>query len=396
MRIPAALLALGAVLSAQEKLEPFPRVDPYTKNAREKFERAGYVSLGPFRFGDDHTTAQVETTLAGVPLLWVETEHFRIGSGLPEYELTADKAEKERLKGELEALATRLPDVKVKLKKLDPWMRLHLLALRFETLYADFLRHCGLRASEFPQPGADAGNGSMGRGPYLGMGGKFTVLVFASKSHLARYGAAYLGARVEAPVRKRFAETDAWFFATAAEFVAHGQESDTALACDLAAHVAQNLAFGLRGGRGDLPFALEQGLGHWFARRVDPRYPVFAGSDPARLQGQSQQWETEVRSRAEHKVFPTSLDMLGWEDPDTLEWADHIVLWSRIDYLFAREDGAGGQLLRRLQEPLDPAAPPLDARTRAERAHAALEAAVGVPLAAFDEAWSAWVLKTYR
>lgn len=396
MRFLAALLALAGALSAQEKLAPFPKIDPYTKNGREKFAAAGYVSLGPFRFGDDHTTAQVESSLAGVPLLWVESEHFKIGSGLPEYEIADDKAEKARLKTELEVLAQRLPDVKVKLKKLDPWLRLHLLALRLETLYADFQRHCGLRASEFPQPSSDPGDGRMGRGPFLGMSGKFTVLVFASKSHLARYAAAFLGGRVEGPTRKRFLETDGWLFATAAELVLHGQESDTALACDLAAHVAQNLALGLRGGRGDLPFAVEQGLGQWFARRVDARFPVFAGRDPARLQGQSQAWEAEVRTRAEHKVFPASRDLLGWEDPDTLEWADHLVLWSRFDYLFAREDGAAGQFLRRLQEPLDPAAPALDARTRAERAHAALEAAVGVPLAAFDEAWSEWVLRTYR
>lgn len=396
MRFLAVLLAFGAALSAQEKLEPFPKIDPYTKNSRDKFERAGYVSFGPFRFGDDHTTAQVDASLAGVPLIWVETAHFKIGSGLPEYTIADDKAEKARLKSELEALEPRLPDVKVKLKKLDPWMRLHLLALRFETLYADFQRHFGLNASEFPQPGAGPGDGSMGRGPYLGMGGKFTVVVFASKSHLARYSAAYLGERLERSEHRRFPESDAWFLATATELVPGGRESDTALACYLAAHLARNLAFGLRGGGGQVPFAVEQGLAHWFARRIDARYPVFVGSDPTRLQGQSQAWPAEVRSRVEHKVFPATLDMLGWEDPATLEWADHVVLWSRFDYLLAREDGAAGQFLRRLQEPLDPSAPPLDARGRAERAHAALEAAVGTPLAAFDEAWSAWVLATYR
>jgi len=395
MRLLAVLLATGAALSAQEKLAPFPRTDPYTKNAREKFEPAGYVSLGPFRFGDDHTTAQVEATLAGVPLIWVETAHFKLGSGLPEYEIPADKAEKERLKGELETLATRLPDVKLKLKKLDPWLRLHLLALRLETLYSDFQRVCGLRESEFPTLGGDQGDGGMGRGPYLGMGAKYTVLVFASKAHLRRYGAAYVRGSLEAPAPVHLAATDAWLFVTAQDLLPQGYESDTALTCDLVANVVGNLARGLRGGSGATTPVVLQGLGHWFARRIDPRYPVFQGKDPARFLGQSQDWASEVRTRVEHKVFPATADLLARESLDSLEWADHLVLWSRFDYLFTRDDDAAGQFLRRLQEPLRPDEPS-DAPALAERTRAALEGALGLPLAALDEAWSAWALKTYR
>lgn len=395
MRFLAALLALGAALSAQEKLTPFPKIDPYTKNGREKFERAGYVSLGPFRFGDDHTTAQVESTLAGVPLIWVETEHFKLGSGLPEYELSADKAEKERLKGELEVLATRLPDVKVKLKKLDPWLRLHLFALRLETLYSDFQRSLGLQDSDFPKLGGDVGDSSMGQGPYLGMGAKYTVLVFASKAHLRRYATAYLRGQSETASSVKFAASDAWLFVSALDLLPPGYESDTALSAYLAANVAGNLARGLRGGRGAVTPPVLQGLGHWFARRIDPRYPVFESTDPTRLLGQSQDWAKEVRTRAEHKVFPSTEELFSRADLDTLEWADHLVLWSRFDYLFAREDGAAGQFLRRLQEPLAADAP-IDSVALAARSRAALEAAVGVSLAAFDEAWSEWVLKTYR
>jgi hypothetical protein len=393
MRFLAALLALAAALSAQEKLEPFPKVDPYTKNGREKFERAGYVSLGPFRFGPDHTTSQVEGALEGVPLIWVESAHFKLGSGLPEYEIGGDKAEKARLKTELEALAERLPDIKVKVKKLDPWLRLHLLALRLETLYADFLRYAGLRESQFPELGGDVGDGSMGSGPYLGMGEKFPVLVFASKAHLQRYSAAFLGNKVEAATPVHLG--DSWLFVSALDLLPSGYESDTALATYLAAHVAGNLARGLRGGRGAPTFPVYQGLGHWFARRIDARYPIFEGSDPSLLLGQSQDWATEMRTRVEHKVFPSTAELLGRTDPAALEWADHLFLWSRFDYLFGREDGAAGQFLMRLQEPLG-ADEPRDPAHLAERARVALEAAAGMPLAAFDEAWSAWAAKAYR
>ena len=221
------------------------------------------------------------------------------------------------------------------------------------------------------------------------------MLVFASKAHLRRYSAAYLRGPLEAPTPVHFATSDSWLFVTALDLLPRGYESDTALTSHLAASVAGNLARGLRGGRGVLTFAVRQGLGHWFARRIDPRYPIFEGTDPTRLLGQSQDWSAEVRTRAEHKIFPATADLLASEDPDKLEWADHLVLWSRFDYLFAREDGAAGQFLRRLQEPLAPDEP-RDAAALAARARAALEAAVGVPLAAFDEAWSEWVAKTYR
>lgn len=394
MRLLVLLLVVGSALSAQGgKRAAFPRTDPYTKSAPEKIEPAGYVSLGPFRFGDDHTTAQIETALEGVPLIWVETEHFKLGSGLPEYRLGDDKVERERVRAELETLALRLPDVKVKTKELDPWLRLHLLALRLETLYADFQRHLGLRESEFPALGEDPGDGSRGRGPWLGMGGKFTVLVFERRADLARYGSAFFGERAEAPLRRHLPLTDSWLYATALEFLPE-DSPDAALACDLAAHVAQNLALGLRGPGGDVPFAVLEGLGHWFARRVDERFPVFSGSDPARLKGPAD-WPGEVRSRVEHQVFPATAELLAEEDPDALQWADHLVLWSRFDFLFAREDGAAGSFLRALKAPLESGAEPLDAAARVARAQAALEAAVGGELASFDRAWSEWVLKVY-
>lgn len=394
MRLLALLFVVGSALSAQGgKREPFPRTDPYTKSAREKIEPAGYVSLGPFRFGDDHTTSQVEAALEGVPLIWVETAHFKLGSGLPEYRLGDDKAERERVRAELEQLATRLPDLKPKTKELDPWLRLHLLALRLETLYADFQRQLGLRESEFPALGEDPGDGARGRGPWLGMGGKFTVLVFERKADLARYGAAFFGARAEAPLRRHLPLTDAWLYATAAEFLP--EASDSALACDLAAHVVQNFALGLRGTGGDVPFPVLEGLGHWFARRIDARFPVFSGSDPARLKGPAD-WPGDVRSRVEHQAFPSTAELLALEDPDALEWAEHLMLWSRFDFLLTREDGAGGNFLRALKVPLEPDATPLTPEARVARASTALEAATGGDLAAFDRAWSEWVLKAYR
>lgn len=400
MRFLAALLTLGGWLAAQGEIKPFPKIDPYTKNAPEAITKAGYASFGPFRFGDNHTTTQIEETLGGIPLIWVETEHFKLGSGLPEYTIRDDAREKERLKTELERLAKRLPDLKPgKLKKIDPWLRMHLYAQRLEELYATFLTEFGLQESQFPSAPPDPKKkptaSYMGEGRYLGMAAKYTVLLFDKKSAHARYSSVHLGQELKGPTRWHFATIDSWLFLTANEFLEGLYANDSALACDLISGVSQNLAMGYRGYRASMPFALSEGIAHWFSRQFDPRYHIFSGFDQTNVRLKEEwKWAPLVRARVEHKIFPTLDAMLEWSDAEALEWADHLMLWSRMDYLLAREDGAAGRLLHALKEP--PAvrgnATPAEL---AARARVAFQKTTGSELAELDAKWSEWVLKTY-
>lgn len=393
------LYLLGGVLSTQGEIKPFPKVDPYTKSASEAIEKAGYLSLGPFRFGVDHTTDQVETTLGGIPLIWVETAHFKLGSGLPEYALGEDAKEKARVREELERLSERLPSVKVKTKKLDPWLRLHLYAQRLEELYAKFLTEFGLDEKEFPTVPPDPKKRNtaayMGEGRYLGMSSKFSVLIFDKKSSLGRYSSVYLGQSIQAPTRWYLPTIDSWLFLSAAEFLEGGYDNDSALTCDVISGVSQNLAMGFRGGQVWLPFAVSEGIAHWFSRAIDPRYHIFTGLDQTLVRIKEEwNWAPSVRARVEHRVFPKMTDMLAWTDAEALEWADHLMLWSRTDYLLDREDGAAGRLLRLLKAP-STRSEPLTPEQIVERARQAFQEATGGDLDAFDADWGAWVLKTY-
>jgi hypothetical protein len=400
MRSLAALLTLSGWLAAQGEIKPFPKVDPYTKNAPDAITKAGYASFGPFRFGDDHTTTQIEETLGGIPLIWVETEHFKLGSGLPEYTIPDDPQEKDRFKEELERLALKLPDLKPKLKKIDPWLRLHLYAQRLEELYAKFLTEFGLQESQFPTSPPDpkktkpAGT-YMGEGRYLGMSAKYTVLIFAKKSAHARYSSVYLGQELKGPTRWQFPTVDSWLFLTASEFLEGLYANDSALTCDVISGVSQNLAMGYRGYRASLPLAISEGIAHWFSRQIDPRYHIFSGLDQTKVRIKEEwNWAVPVRKRVEQKIFPTLDEMLGWSDPEVLEWADHLMLWSRMDYLLAREDGVAGKLLHALKEPPDPRSKITPAEL-ADRARAAFKKTTGSELAELDSKWSEWVLKTY-
>lgn len=400
MRPLAALLVLGGWLAAQGEIKPFPKIDPYTKNAPDAITKAGYASFGPFRFGDDHTTTQIEETLGGNPMIWVETEHFKLGSGLPEYTIPDDPREKGRTKEELERLAKRLPDLKPgKLKKIDPWLRLHLYAQRLEELYAKFLVEFGLQDVQFPtappDPKKKTAGAYMGEGRYLGMSAKFTVLLFDKKSSLARYSSVHLGKELGVPTRWHFSTVDSWLFLTANEFLEGLYANDSALACDVISGVSQNLAWGYRGFRASLPLAISESIAHWFSRQFDPRYHIFSGTDQANVRIKEEwNWAPKVRGRVEAKVFKTLDEMLAWTDPEALEWADHLQLWSLMDYLVAREDGIAGRVLHALKEPPPPRSGVTPADVTA-RARASIKKITGAELADLDAKWSEWVLKTY-
>jgi hypothetical protein len=392
-------LALSGFAAAQGEIKPFPKVDPYTKDAPDAKTKAGYASFGPFRFGDAETTTQVEETLGGIPMIWVETEHFKLGSGLPEYTVPDDKREKERLRSELERLAARLPDVKAKPKKLDPWLRLHLYAQRLEELYAAFLAEFGLEESQFPtappDPKKKRTTPYMGEGRYLGMSSKYTVLLFDKRSAHARYGSVHLRQQLQGPTRFYLPAVDSWLFVTANEFLEGGWANDSALACDVISGVSQNLALGFRGYKVGLPFAISEGLAHWFSRRFDPRYHIFSGFDQTRTDIKEEwNWAPLVRARVDHGVFPTFADMLAWGGAESREWADHLMMWSRLDHLLAREDDLAGRLLHALKEPPPTRTEGTPAQLAAS-ARAAFERVTGSDLAQLDREWSEWVLKTY-
>jgi hypothetical protein len=393
-----ALLGLASSARPQGEIEPFPSVDPYTKNDPGALEKAGYVSFGPFRFGDDHTTEQIESVLGGMPIIWVETAHFKLGSGLPECDVGVEKRDKERVKAELEQLRQLLPDVKTKPKKLDPWLRLHLFALRLEELYADFQQRFGVKDADFPtappDPAKPAPGPYMGQGRYLGMPSKFAVLIFDKKTSLGRYSSVYLGMTLESSYRWLFPETGSLLYLTATDLHDADYQSDAAIGCDVISGVTKNLANGFRYYAHVVPFYWSEGLAHWFSRRFDPRYHFFTGTDPSRIRTRDEwNWEPSVRARVKNEVFPPTAQMLAWEDPNALEWADHVILWSRVDYLMAREDGAGSKLMRYLKDPLPPGRPTEDAVH--ERSLQAFQEATGQDPAAFDAAWCDWVEENY-
>ena len=394
MRPAAAFVSAAALLAsppaAQGGRDARPEVDPYTEGEPAAMDRAGYRGFGPFLWAEDHTTERIEETLGGVPLLWVETEHFKIGSSLDEFVLSGDSEERKLVRKELGRLRKKLGGLKSSTRTLDPWLRLHLCAQRLEDLYGSFLEVFQLEEDEFIDP-------MMGTGPYLGLQDKFCVLLVEKKSSLARYTATYCDRPVESSYRFHFPTTDTMFFGMAWETLTGTYQNELAFLYAVTFQVVANLSNACRGYTHSGPVWWSVGIGRWFARRVDERWMLYIGGGETAIRTEGDaDWEPRVRALVGHEYFPTTSEMFAWKDPSALKFADHMIVWSRVDYLMSRDDGTARKFLLALNEPIawDPIRPREEVIQ--DQFLSALQFATGLDPEAFDEAWCAYVKKGYR
>ncbi len=373
------------------------RQDPYTKNDPAAPARAGYASLGPFTFGDDHDTAQIEHVLGGeAKLLWVETAHWKIGSALGPYRVPQDRDEKRKLRAELEALRAALPGVKPDARLLDRWLRLHLFARRLEDLYADLGRRLGVTDADFAAGAAPVRRRAMGQGPFLGQPGKFTVLLFDTQSHAGNYLRTFLRRDEGRTLRHNFVNTGSLLFVTCAEKAEGGVQPDVALHCEVVFHAVLNLLDGYRYYWYALPAWLPRGLAHWYLRRVSEKHNVFRearrfDNDPDMLWN----WAPRVRARAEFDAYPTAAELLPWTDDDERTLVDAMMLWSRADYVLSLGDGGLRAFVDRMKDLVPAPGQPVTRDRVLAQQERALREAWGMDAAAFDRRWKAWVIESY-
>lgn len=390
LRALACLVFLAASAPQSRPPESFEKVDPYTRGEKDEIARAGYESLGPFRFAEDLQTKDIEETI-GTRLLWVETAHFKLGSLLGTYTVPPDDREKEKLRDELGRLAKKLPRVRRESGKLDPWLRLHLYAQRLEEQYSDFLSRFGLREEEFP---ALAKNeiGPMGRGPYLGQESKFTVLLTAKSSQLARFLKRYCNLEELGSYRTPL-PGGTWFFGTSAETLKNlGTELDSALHGLLAEQLARNLCDGLRGGQGVRSPWFTHGLGLWYQRRIEERWNVDVPRVSPGNEDDSWRWEPRLSGLVANGFVPSWQEMLDWRDIGKLEARQHLTAWSRVGWLLAQEKADLRGFLFAISDPEEASS---SGTTPAERDTRALKTGFGKTPAELDEAWRKWVQRKY-
>lgn len=399
----AACVGGAAPLTAQKRKDKW-KVDPYTKNDPEKMAAAGYLNYGPFEFGslaaDEVSSTDVAATLEYVDIIWMETAHFRIGVQLPQWSVPTEAATKKKLRAELTALKARLPKVNPKTRKLDPWLRAHLTAYRMEKLYSETMTLFGVTDESFPQDPDKVLIGPkdsyMGYGPYLGMRDKFLLLVTEKESTHRQYLKKFVGRDTKFPQRWHFTDAGSLLFAVPTESDDFPLKHDTALHCALAFNVSQNLLDGFRHYSYDVPVWIKEGFGHWNSRRIDGKWPSFdqnegSVADMKRLDKWRPYAKSLLSKKGKWAPFPT---VAGWRDFGAITFNDHVMVYSRMDYLMSLGPTRWQKFLRAVKGRVDDQWQP-DQRDLVGATREGLKQAYGLTFLNFDDRWRAWVKETY-
>jgi hypothetical protein len=389
----AILLAAAAsaqVPAAAKDTEPVlvaPPRDPYTGGDSKQMAAAGVVAYAPLPWSGDVTTAEIDNVLGPGRVLWLETAHCRVGCGLRATPLPAAAAKRRYYQDALHRLAGKLPHVDERPKTVDPWLHLHLFAQQAEELYEDLHRRIGIDDSEFT-------GGQPPHGKYLGLPDKFLLLVLQRKSDLARYLGRYCGVQGDRSYRCCMAKPGQVVVAVALE----GPENmdTTGLSCWVAYSLVHAFLDGYRGFDHDLPTWLIEGLAHWYERTVPSEFINATVKKEDAVDPLKQHlWPERVHRWAQHDG-----NWLRWNqlvaltDDEQFGYREHLMAWSRVDYLMAQNEAKVGDFVRELKH-----LPPPWKETRAQQLQAVqpamLQRLFGCDAAAFDENWRRWVLKTY-
>ena len=381
----------------KEGMEEFEETDPYTRGEDERMEAVGYVGFGPFGWHGTDTTTDVRLVLGDSPVLWVETEHFRIGSTLVTYPYSGDREERSKLEDELDRLEDRMGRIKPPKKELDPWLRLHLFAQRAEEQYAAFLEDFGLEEADVAE-----------KGPYLGWPQKFRLLLCERQSEYQRFVRHYLGGESESAWRY-FDDRSAMGYAVNLEFLRriYRQPEDpnadkkvVPIDAVLQASVASGLGIlfveGLRQNVLDAPLWLSRAYGHRCVRRIDPRWVTdFGLAEHRTVDEEHYLWEPRVRNLCKIEYFAPAREMFAWDDHAALGVREHMTAWSRLDYMLDGLDGDDRGFVLDLCRFNRSGGPRGTPEERVELQVQALEAHYGVTPEELDEGWRAWVKKNY-
>lgn len=407
-RLTALLLALAAAAPAaaqtKDKL-PKWKIDPYTKNDPEAMKKAGYVSFGPFdvgNIGDNPTsTTQIEEKLPYIRILWIETKHFRLGCELPQWTLPMDMATRRKIRAELEELAEKLPRIKPKTRRLDPWLRAHLYAHRLEKLYSEIQELFGVTDADFPQDPTKPivrheGARYMGHGPYLGMKSKYCVLLFEKMESHRTYLATFIGRNTKFPQRWHFKESSTMMLSNATDLNEGKNKHDTALHCSVAFNVSQLLLSGFRYYSYDLPVWIREGFAHYWCRRVDEKWPSYDQQEGGIAEMKSTwKWAPYVRNLVvTNGKFEPFAEVMKWRDFGEFRFNDHAATWSRMDWLISQGPEKFRKFLFAVKGRVDENWYP-DQTDLVGAVREALKDAYGLNPLNFDDRWGEWVKETY-
>ena len=402
----SALIGLGLLLLASppasaQKQEDLPKwkLDPYTNNEPERYKAAGYEAYHRMMVTDELGTTEIMQALGDLEMIWVETEHFKIGSTLGGQKIPADKISKKRILEEIEELRPKFTDFPKKIKKLDPWLRVHLYALRLEKEYDYIQELLGVTDADFPKAAGEWVKGKyMGEGPYMGQKNKFVVLLTTKKSTLHRFAQRWCDGNFtpESPIAHNFQQAGCLIYGTSPELADGYFHEDARLHTNLAFGVAVNMVLGYKGYMFDTPVWIKEGIAHHYVVEVDDRYHNFSFiKDQFPNEKKLWKWEPRVRKLVKNEATMPMATIMGWKTPDNFRIGHHMNLWSRVDYSIKTDRKRFASFVGEVKDYLRSADGRVTIDMVMERQAKAFKHVYNMTPEEFDAKWSAWVMETY-
>ena len=360
-------LAVSTTLPAQAKkgssaIAKVGLEDKFTGKDPKAMARLGVVDYGPLIWADNKRTTDIEKVLGEGRVLWMETEHFKIGSNFGFSGAPKDSKARRLLKGELKRLNKKCKKIASSASKLGPWLRMHLYAQRAEELYDEF---------------ADLA-GKPDEARRLGEKAKFLVLLFEKKSDLARYLKVFCGRESQQTQRHTHYGTGHLSLVMTAEGDDGPRESETTHA--QFRYFAMQMFMEAAGGG---PLWLRYGLGHVYERQV-PCNMINCGPRPGESvdPATQYQWDKKIRKRVKFEELVIPFEKLT--TTSDLGYYGHVQAWARVEWMLQDRAKFAAFLGGVLRSP-----------SRA-RQLAALDEAYALAPDAFDASWRKWCAKHYK
>jgi len=378
-------LALALLtVSAPAAQKPRTAVCPWCKNDAALMQAAGVVSHGPIAIGPKGSEALAAALPSGT-WIFLETAHLRWASSLGP--ASVDLPEKKRVRAELARLKEPLPTVPSDANKLDPWLRLHLLAMKGEELYARFQSILQVKDADFPESRTTDGT-FMGDGRFLGEKDKFEVVLHVSRAMHRTFTSDFSGVTITDSFR--------WHFKVPHKLLVSIPAEDPDLRQDrwLFPHVAHNLSHAFlcayKHFSYDPPIWLDEGLAHALEKELEPASVTLDTSEGAsRETSLPSNWADAARKLVLRGKPPALANLLRAKDFGELDADAHLASWSMVRFLVDEHPAAFAKLVGGVKGQLDAEGRPTG-KDLPDLQRKLLRETGGWTPQAFDEAWKAW------
>lgn len=328
-RFAFSLLALLPLVGSSEPQKSKDDVCPYCKNDPALLGAAGLVSHGPIDLGPEGGSEGIAKRLAMSDWLFLESTHIRWGSSLASESVKAK--DRERLAPELDALREFFPEIPDKVKQLDPYLRLHLMAYRGERFYSRFQTLLGVTDADFPETRQNDGP-YMGNGKYLGESDKFEVLIHVNRGTHQMFTMDHMGVSVTDSMR--------WHFQGLHKMNVSIPAADADLRYDryLYPHTIHNLSHlflcAYKHFSYDPPIWLDEGLAHAMEYEIDPEFHTLDGDEGSMPENKgTADWNKSLATLQRRGKLAPFADLLRVDTFGELTQDQHVTAFGIVQFL---------------------------------------------------------------